>query len=390
MVNIINSNKFSHFKSVIFIFMILNTVLNVFVIASVSYAYQYAGLLFSVIFFLGLIGLSLSKYAVGSHLNPHIFLLCLLPECINLVILDPANDSLLLFAATLLVLASSPRVNSRFSQWLVPLAISALGISKAGELGMHYGQLLQSASYLALLTALCNLIIQIFSVPSEPVSSGENDRIDTDQYLSDLRYKIDPNFYYRFKLKEGEYLTQSMLRPLELIFPFLQQNAHRGTDSMIPSIRIITHEGLPSLEANNIQISASQQEMDKICEQLSSVDFYWYDHPSTPNSFMVASSAAAQYFNDDLTQEATVAPSALENEPDESPVTNAALPVSNDELVQELVEDSNPDVETAASERTINTFDSSFKPAGGRPLTNIRRIDPEGGTADFQWNVPSK
>ena len=420
MTSTVKSVRASHFKNMLFISMALNTIVNVVVITSVSYAYQYSGLLFSVVFFFGLIGLSLSKLGVHPSLNAKVFLLCLIPEFLNLLALDQGNLPLIALAGASVGLAITPFAKSGAIRWLSLLAIGALTLAKLTELGTRFEDLLfQSAGFLALFGLSALVTLHVFSEQSARKTEIKDELIDLDEYQNNMKFWLDPNFKYRLKLEDGDFLTKRLLEPVEASYPFLRKNAHKGLSERYPLIQVITREAVPYLKASNVQISASEEEKAKLYTKLQGLDYTWFIHLHDSSSFAIAPLSMQSYLSSEsfdpvefesLVSEAESTqleiahpvnepvPVAIEAERAENIINEQIVSDKILEEAKEILEESTSDV-TIAVENESNKpklVDEEFrakrvfKPTAGRPLTKLRKINPEGGSTDFQWNVPSK
>jgi hypothetical protein len=408
MTSAIKSVRASHFKNIYFISMALNTILNVVVITTVSYAYQYSGLLFSVVFFFGLIGLSLSKLGVHPSLNAKVFLLCLIPELLNLLALDQGNLALIALAGASVGLAITPFAKSEAMKWLSILGIGALTIAKLTELGTRFEDLLfQSAGFLALIGLSALVIMNVFSEQRVRKTEIKDELIDLDEYQNNMKFWLDPNFKYRLKLEDGDFLTKRLLEPLEASYPFLRKNAHKGLSERYPLIQIITKESVPYLKASNVQISASEEEKAKLYSMLQNLDYAWFTHIHDSSSFAVApltmqSDLSLLSFEpvefETIVTETESAPVAIGTQPIESQMNELRTGEEILEEAKDILEDSGTEQTIARENESHNPklVDVEFRakriftPNSGRPLTKLRKIDPEGGSQDFQWNVPSK
>ena len=413
MTSAIKSVRASHFKNIYFISMALNTIVNVVVITSVSYAYQYSGLLFSVIFFFGLIGLSLSKLGIHPSLNAKVFLLCLIPEFLNLLALDHGNLALIALAGTAVGLAITPLANFGTIRWTSVLAFVALTLAKLTELGTRFEDLLfQSAGFLALLGLSALVILNVFSVQSVRKTEIKDELIDLDEYQNNMKFWLDPNFKYRVKLEDGDFLTKRLLEPVEASYPFLRKNAHKGLSERYPLIQIVTREAVPYLKASNVQISASEEEKIKLYTKLLGSDYTWFKHIHDCSSFAIAPLSMESHLSLESFEpvefetivsetESTLqeteqpvhqpTPVAIEVEPIESKMNEQII---GEEILEEaqviLNETDKAEIEKPKLVDETYRAKRVFKPTAGRPLTKLRKINPEGGSTDFQWNVPSK
>ena len=422
MTSAIKSVRASHFKNIYFISMALNTIVNVVVITSVSYAYQYSGLLFSIVFFFGLIGLSLSKLGIHPSLNAKVFLLCLIPEFLNLFALDHGNLALIALAGTAVGLAITPLANFGTIRWTSVLAIGALTLAKLTELGTRFEDLLfQSAGFLALLGLSALVILNVFSVQSVRKTEIKDELIDLDEYQNNMKFWLDPNFKYRVKLEDGDFLTKRLLEPVEASYPFLRKNAHKGLSERYPLIQIVTRKAVPYLKASNVQISASEEEKAKLYTKLLGSDYTWFTHMHDSSSFAIAPLSMESHLSlesfepvefETIVSEAESTlqeteqpvhqstPVAIEVEPIESKMNEQII---GEEILEEakgILKESDSDAMIAEQEleedNQLKLVDEKFRakrvftPTAGRPLTKLRKINPEGGSTDFQWNVPSK
>lgn len=419
MTSAIKSVRASHFKNIYFISMALNTIMNVVVITSVSYAYQYSGLLFSIVFFIGLIGLSLSKLGVHPSLNAKVFLLCLIPEFLNLLTLDHGNLALIALAGASVGLAITPSVTFGAIRWLSLLGIGAITMAKLTELGTRFEDLLfQSAGFLALLGFSALVILNVFSEQRVRKTEIKDELIDLDEYQNNLKFWLDPNFKYRLNLEDGDFLTKRLLEPLEASYPFLRKNAHKGLSERHPLMQIITKESVPYLKASNVQISASEEEKAKLYSKLQNLDYTWFTNMHDSSSFVIAplsmqSGLSLNAFEPvefeaivadtestpQITEQAVVesTPVVLETASIESKMNEQIFGEEILEETKEILGDSNLETTVANDSQSMpRLVDEEFRakrvftPAGGRPLTKLRKINPEGGSTDFQWNVPSK
>jgi hypothetical protein len=411
MTSTVKNVRASHFKNILFISMALNTIMNVVVITSVSYAYQYSGLLFSIVFFFGLIGLSLSKLGVHPSLNAKVFLLCLIPEFLNLLALDQENLAFIALAASAIGLAISPTVNHGAVKWLSFLAVGALSLAKLTELGTRFEDLLtQSAGFLALLAFSTLVVLHVFSQQNVRKTEFKDELIDLDDYQTNLKFWLDPNFKYRLKLDDGDFLTKRLLEPLEASYPFLRKNAHKGLSERYPLIQIITKEAVPFLKAGNVQISATEEEKFKLYNKLNALEYTWYTNKNDSSSFAIAPVKMNSFLASESFEPVTFDVTIEEESPTEILEITTSQLINNVEmdpakqehssvLEPQVNGNSDPEVATPLTEKsdsTPNLVDVAFRakrtftPTGGRPLNRLRKINPEGGSTDFQWNVPSK
>lgn len=414
MTNTVKSVRASHFKNILFVSMALNTVMNIVIITSVSYAYVYAGLLFSVIFFFGLIGLSISKLGVHPKLNARVFLLCLIPEFINLQAINQDNLALIVLSALLVGLSISPLVKNSFSNWLILPGIGMNTLAKLTELGSVFQEGVYVAAGLAtVIFSAVAIILHIFVEPLFTKKEIKDDLIDLEEYQSNLKYWLDPNFKYRLNLEDGDFLTKRLLEPIEAAFPFLRQNAHKGQSERFPLIQIVTREAVPFLRAGNVKISASQEEKEKLYTKLYQMDYTWYTNTNDSNSFAIApiamySSLANESFvkvdfdaspSEEKSEERFISGEVTTSEPEKfEEITSETITGALDTLIEgtATTEDAPAIANYGKKTRDVALVDPqfrwkrSFSPVGGLPLTRSRKIDPEGGSKDFQWNVPSK
>lgn len=413
MTSTVKSVRASHFRNILFISMALNTIVNVVVITSVSYAYQYSGLLFSIVFFFGLIGLSLSKLGVHPSLNAKVFLLCLIPEFLNLLALDHGNLALIGLAASAIALAITPSINSGAIKWLSVLAIGALSLAKLIELGTRFEDLLfQSAGFLALMGLSALVLLNVFSEQSARKTEIKDELIDLDEYQNSMKFWLEPNFKYRLKLEDGDFLTKRLLEPIEASYPFLRKTAHKGLSERYPLVQIITKQAVPYLKASNVQISASEQEKVKLYTKLQGLDYTWFTHAHDSSSFAIAplsmQSALSLESFEPVEFEASVTiaesiekeiePQIIEATSTEDRsitiVSHAEEQIFGDEILEEaqvvLNETEKAEVEKPKLVDEAYRAKRVFTPTAGRPLNKLRKINPEGGSTDFQWNVPSK
>lgn len=287
-------------------------------------------------------------------------------------------------------------------------------------MGTRFEELLfQSAGFLSLLGLSALVILNVFSEQSARKTEFKDELIDLDEYQNNLKFWLDPNFKYRLKLEDGDFLTKRLLEPVEASYPFLRKNAHKGLSERYPLIQVITREAVPYLKASNVQISASEEEKAKLYTKLQGLDYTWFTHLHDSSSFAIApfsmqSQLSLESFEPlkletivseaESTQLETAhpvnesSPVAIEAEPSEN--------IINDQIIgEEILEEAKEILEESNSDATIDIENESdkpklvdtefrakrvFKPTAGRPLTKLRKINPEGGSADFQWNVPSK
>jgi hypothetical protein len=164
---------------------------------------------------------------------------------------------------------------------------------------------------------------------------------------------------------------------------------------------------VPYLKASNVQISASEEEKAKLYSMLQNLDYAWFTHIHDSSSFAVApltmqSDLSLLSFEpvefETIVTETESAPVAIGTQPIESQMNELRTGEEILEEAKDILEDSGTEQTIARENESHNPklVDVEFRakriftPNSGRPLTKLRKIDPEGGSQDFQWNVPSK
>lgn len=474
----IRAIRLSHFWSVAFIVMLVNSGMNIFILSNTYQSYNYPGLLIGMIFFGGLAALMATKLGLHPQLNSSIFTLALVPEFINIYALSPRSFSGLVFSAIVLVLSLDKRINKVIRSILMAIGVLNFDLTKLDELGTSYSEIVSEYIEIGSVVIIsCYIVYRYFddgSGQSAGPAKQKEDILDQDEYQENMKFWLHPNFKYRIQSEQYDFLSKSLMEPLESSYPFLRNYAQAGGSNRYPLIRIYTVNGAPILEATNVSFAEEANTTD-LKSILRRHDYDIYFDSRVDDAFNIAPLALSERFAEkevarpltDVKPEDTgtkknsiferknkdnfvVQADANGNDLligapyDEgsngsvhhseviigSPaqtevaaeVNTSADPVA-DQRVAALQEASNQIEELMQSrlnsslteryQASTSTQEESkkevspkesknrfvdpeyrdkrkFDPRAGRSLAKFRTIDEDGGSQDFQWNVPSK
>ena len=287
----IRAIRLSHFWSAAFIVMLVNTGMNIFILGNTYQSYNYPGLLIGMIFFGGLAALMSTKLGLHPQLNSGIFALALVPEFINIYAMSPESFSGLVFSTVALVLSLDKRINKTVRSILLVVGVLNFDLTKLDELGTSYSEIAAEYVEIASVIVISSYIVFRYfddnsSTPSNAAKQKE-DVIDQDEYQENMKFWLNPNFKYRIRAEQYDFLSKSLVEPLESSYPFLRNYAQAGSSDRYPLIRIYTVNGAPIMEATNIAF-AEEAEISDLKSILRRHDYDIYMNTKVEDAFNIA------------------------------------------------------------------------------------------------------
>lgn len=424
----INAKRKSHFGSVAFLSMLIDTGISIFILSQTEYSTAYPGLLFSMLFFGGLTVLLFSNYGMHPQLSSLVLLLAVAPELVNIFVVNSSSYPAIVLTAISIVLA----FEANFPKWLrsalILLGISVLQLTKLDELGTYFIDLTENVlSALSILALTFYLVYRYFSLAS--TSAQSNVVISPAYVIEALKNGINPDFKYKFQPVQGEFLTSESFAPVQRAMPFLSRHSAPGTLETIPIMRMYLLNNFPVIETSNIVLEVTEEELVYANISLGEDGYELVRYEDRRQGFVVVPTEHAHSWKkqhtepvDGTTQDAlnspasSVAPSErLIGEVVEQPQEvleephTTLLEATESEAAPELfsfeleTNDIEPSTEKYISTPELEKDKASeispmedfrskrrFDPKAGRDLKRLRNITKEEGTTDFQWNVPSK
>ena len=417
----INAKRKSHFGSVAFLSMLIDTGISIFILSQTEYSTAYPGLLFSMLFFGGLSVLLFSNYGMHPQLSSLVLLLAVAPELVNIFVVNSSSYPAIVLTAISIVLA----FEANFPKWLrsalILIGISVLQLTKLDELGTYFIDLTENVlSALSILALTFYLVYRYFSLASTRAQS--NVVISPTYVVEALKDGVNPDFKYKFQPVQGEFLTSESFAPVQRAMPFLSRHSAPGTLETIPIMRMYLLNNFPVIETSNIVLEVTEEELVYANISLGEDGYELVRYEDRRQGFVVVPAEHAHSWKKQhaapiagATQDAlnspasSVAPSErIIGEVVEQPQptlleaieAEAAAELFSFELETSGIESTTengtatpePKAEKASDVTPMEEFRSKrrFDPKAGRDLKRLRNITKEEGTVDFQWNVPSK
>ena len=424
----INAKRKSHFGSVAFLSMLIDTGISIFILSQTEYSTAYPGLLFSMLFFGGLSVLLFSNYGMHPQLSSLVLLLAVAPELVNIFVVNSSSYPAIVLTAISIVLA----FEANFPKWLrsalILLGISVLQLTKLDELGTYFIDLTENVlSALSILALTFYLVYRYFSLASTRAQS--NVVISPAYVIEALKDGINPDFKYKFQPVQGEFLTSESFAPVQRAMPFLSRHSAPGTLETIPIMRMYLLNNFPVIETSNIVLEVTEEELVYANISLGEDGYELVRYEDRRQGFVVVPAEHAHSWKkqhaapiEGASQDAlnspasSVAPSEriigevveqpqeAQEQPQstllEATESEAAPELFSFELETSGIESTKengtptpePKAEKASDVAPMEEFRSKrrFDPKAGRDLKRLRNITKEEGTTDFQWNVPSK
>ena len=424
----INAKRKSHFGSVAFLSMLIDTGISIFILSQTEYSTAYPGLLFSMLFFGGLSVLLFSNYGMHPQLSSLVLLLAVAPELVNIFVVNSSSYPAIVLTAISIVLA----FEANFPKWLrsalILLGISVLQLTKLDELGTYFIDLTENVlSALSILALTFYLVYRYFSLASTRAQS--NVVISPAYVIEALKDGINPDFKYKFQPVQGEFLTSESFAPVQRAMPFLSRHSAPGTLETIPIMRMYLLNNFPVIETSNIVLEVTEEELVYANISLGEDGYELVRYEDRRQGFVVVPAEHAHSWKkqhaapiEGASQDAlnspasSVAPSErmigevveqpqeAQEQPQstllEATESEAAPELFTFELETSGIESTKengtatpePKAEKASNVAPMEEFRSKrrFDPKAGRDLKRLRNITKEEGTTDFQWNVPSK
>lgn len=423
MMSKINAKRKSHFGSVAFLFMLIDTAVSIFILAQTEYSTTYPGLLFSMLFFGGLSALLFSSYGMHPQLSALVLLLAVAPELVNIFVVNSSSYPAIVVTALCIVLAFEISYPKWLRHGLIIVGITVLQLTKLDELGTYFIDLAEgilSAMSIALLTFY--LIYRYFDYAS--AQAKNNEVISPEMALDALREGIGHDFKYKFQPIQGEFLTAEGFQPIQKAMPLLAKWCAPGTLETIPIARLYLLDNVPVLETSNINLTCSKEGLAKLNLEIG-FDGYelirldeerqgfvlvpteyaqnWKRGTLTPTSTPPVENASVQSDEPaeriigeiaheeatitlDLDDQEVLTDTSIQDVEKQPAEVNGAESLEHDEhhsTKAQKVEQLNNAMEEFRQKRRFN-------PNAGRDMKRLRNITKEEGTDDFQWNVPSK
>jgi hypothetical protein len=421
MLSKINAKRKSHFGSVTFLLMLIDTAVSVFILTQTEYTATYPGLLFSILFFGGLSALLFSNYGMHPQLSALVLLLAVGPELVNIFIVHPSSYPAIVLTALCTVLAFEISYPKWLRNGLIVAGISVLQFTKLDELGTYFIDITQGVlSTLSIALLIFYLVFRYFNFAS---TNSPNNAIITPEFALDaLKKGINADFKYKFQPEPGDFLTAEGFSPILTAVPYLAKWCNEGILETIPVLRMFLLNNIPVLEASNIKLSCSNQEFNELNLELSIEGYELILLDEERQGFVLVPKEYAQNW-----KRSSIAPTTDHSEENEfTPFDDSGEKIigemfSNETILtpsldgQEALTDSllrdqaQPqevnDVESSESEikipkeeegkKLVDSMEAfrqrrRFNPNAGRDMKQLRNITKEEGTDDFQWNVPSK
>jgi len=408
----INAKRKSHFGSVAFLSMLIDTGISIFILSQTEYSTAYPGLLFSMLFFGGLSVLLFSNYGMHPQLSSLVLLLAVAPELVNIFVVNSSSYPAIVLTAISIVLA----FEANFPKWLrsalILLGISVLQLTKLDELGTYFIDLTENVlSALSILALTFYLVYRYFSLASTRAQS--NVVISPAYVIEALKDGINPDFKYKFQPVQGEFLTSESFAPVQRAMPFLSRHSAPGTLETIPIMRMYLLNNFPVIETSNIVLEVTEEELVYANISLGEDGYELVRYEDRRQGFVVVPAEHAHSWKKQhaapIEGASSVAPSErmigeVVEQPQptllEATEAEAAPELFTFELETNGIEPTTengtatpePKAEKASDVAPMEEFRSKrrFDPKAGRDLKRLRNITKEEGTTDFQWNVPSK
>jgi len=421
MMSKINAKRKSHFGSVTFLLMLIDTAVSVFILTQTEYTATYPGFLFSILFFGGLSALLFSNYGMHPQLSALVLLLAVGPELVNIFVVHPSSYPAIVLTALCIVLAFEISYPKWLRNGLIVTGISVLQFTKLDELGTYFIDLTQGVlSTLSIGLLIFYLVFRYFNFAS--TNSPNNAIITPESALEALKKGINPDFKYKFQPEPGDFLTAEGFSPILTAVPFLAKWCNEGILETIPVLRMYLLNNIPVLEASNIKLSCSNQEFNELNLELSIEGYELILLDEERQGFVLVPKEYAQNWKRGAIASTTNHSEENEFIPFDDPGDKIIGEMLSDEtalipshdgqeaLTDSLLHDQAQPEEVNGKEFSENEINSPkeeegkklvdsmeafrqrrrFNPNAGRGMKRIRNITKEQGTDDFQWNVPSK
>lgn len=393
-----NSKRLSHFGSVAFLGMLVDSAFSIFILSQTEYSTTYPGLLFSMLFFGGLSVLLFSNYGLHPQLSPFVLLLAVGPELINIYVVNDSSYPAIVMTALTIVLALEPNFPKWLRNGLIIVGISCLQLTKLDEIGTYFVEITRGTlSAASIILVVFYIIYRYFAYAA--TRSLNNNIIAPDFVIDMLKNKIGSDYKYKFQPGQGEFLTSEVFAPIQSALPYLAEQTQKGYLETIPLMRLYLIEGMPVLETTNIVANENLEELNYANLKLTEQGYEIILLDEQKQGLVVAPKQISRNWKKNKNESVIGSTEEIQdsnnlqwmNQEDGQQVI--IEPVKEATLESESLE-----AETAVTneqEENKSNHDKfrerrKFDPKGGQGLKRIRNITKEEGTDDFQWNVPSK
>lgn len=489
MTNKINVKRTSQFGSIAFILMLLNTLVNLLILGTVSHTYSYPGVLISTFFFLGATALLLFNTKFKSLVGAPVFLIPLLPEIINYFFVHPEMFGVFALLAPAVAIYFEKETHILVKGSFLFVGMLVFEFSKLDLLGTEWT--LSYSNYLQY--GAVGFWSAYFLLSSRRIvkqlNSKQERSLDLGNYITWIKETLPNNLKLRVKISDDDELFDSIMQPIDDIIPVLSTHTKLASESRIGLVQLYAVNGAPVLECSNVLLTLSNLEEQALRNALEKEEYTLLFMNEEFSQFSVMPNALANKWQKSRSKSAAIRPLTLRLQDSSEPViVNIPQPSLGERILsafdlnthkpknEESFDFATADVvigfddipaeyQTEEKEETLFELDQSqetestpasslfshsvtgngvepqekfqeetqeeitlqtavplnedtislseentelskkvepaltqdedwrakrtFNPSGGRSLTRIRKIPKEGGSKDFQWNVPS-
>jgi hypothetical protein len=382
----------SQFGSVPFAVMAINGALSTYIMVNGSSSLLFPGYMISNLFLLGMIGLMWTSMGLRPAAHPALFFLGFVPDWLNSLALDPQGIWSVLFLAASISLFGHRRI----PRWAsIPLLISSFAgytLCKFVLLGVepsdYFTKFLPAfgiASYAVL------FIIDLLSIEPEQLGVPDGE-LSENEAVELLKKNWNAAYKYRVRPAENEILTEELLAPILSALPFLARNTRKHEGGRYPLIQLYTIQNAPILECSYLDIREDQQAQQKLSIQLEAYEYGMFlSNDEVPMIAIAPQRLSNRWGTGDALPLARVTDRVI-GDPMPEVQFDTEVPILEEVLVAAEPQPAAATASPAASMSSNEAFRSkrTFDPKGGRRIGGLRKISEDGGSKDFQWNVPSK
>lgn len=493
MTNKILRNRLSQFGSAPFLWMLANAIISMVVLANVHDSFMYPGLIIATVFYIGLVILTQSNYGSSAGLGPLLFFLPILPEFINIYVVEPSMLIGVLSATFGILFYYEKTINTLLKSIALFIGIGIFQLAKLDLIGSTtmetFGDFIQA---LVAVSAIIYVVVRYLRTADDAFVATET-LLDLESYADYIRNAIGTAAKVRIQLQEQEGFTNEIMEPIELAFPFIKAYGRPSSAHRISLIQLYSASGAPVLECSNLQLELTPEIEQELRYVLAKEEYALFLLNNEGDHFSIAPEKLAHRWGQSpgklkgmpavaisLQEEAQEVPhehipeevaeeerngiklgwnilagmrtqkpkngsafdfahisDEIENHngsslngtshngtnhnghhydriiggPEDSEWTNGTPVEERPSSLRELhelqneeahsgeIQNAQPELteeetkpETPTKEQVHQKFreNRSFDPQGGRSLTRLRKIPKDGGSKDFQWNVPSK
>lgn len=247
--------------------------MNVLILMNVRDSYAYPGLIIAVAFFMGVIAVLQSPLGLKPGMGPLLFFMTVLPEFVNLFVVEPAFFSSVMLASLGILFYFEKSLNAVLRTFALTAGMVVLQLAKLDVIGNAFLESAQdpiralgTVGIMAFLLVRYNQSANSDNVPTESL-------LDLATYNDYLRNALGTSFKIRNKLEEKGNYTNAVMRAVELTYPYIKAYGSQSSEHRISLIQLYDTNGAPVLECSNIALNLSLELEKELRDELAEEEY---------------------------------------------------------------------------------------------------------------------